>query len=309
MPNRPSIHHPTILVAGVAVVDFVFKVEEMPRLAQKYRAKDAEIIGGGCAANAAVAISRLGGRPILAGRIGQDIIGDLILDELRQEKVDVDLVHRFEGHRSSFSSVYIDGAGERQIVSFRDTTMSFAGDWLRESFPKKIDAALADTRWPEGAAAAMEGARKLGVPGVIDAEPPTHDAIAALRAASHVAFSRQGLADFSGVTAVAEGLKIARQKLEHFVCVTDGAKGVWHLEGSRAIHTPAFAVDVVDTLGAGDIWHGAFTMRLAEGAPERDSIVFANAVSAIKCTRFGGRKGTPSREEVSKFLALRDAVV
>ncbi len=294
---------PTILVAGVAVVDFVFQLEEMPRHAQKYRAKDAEIIGGGCAANAAVAISRLGGKPVLAGRIGEDIIGDLILDELKLENVDTSLVRRFEGHRSSFSSVYIDAAGERQIVSFRDTTMSFAGDWLRNSFPQGIDAALADTRWPEGAAAAMEGARRLGVPGVIDAEPPTHDADAALKAASHVAFSRQGLADFSGVTAIADGLRIAREKLHHFVCVTDGAKGVWHLEGAKAVHTPAFHINVVDTLGAGDIWHGAFAMHLAEGFSDQQSIVFANAVSALKCTRFGGRKGTPSRDEVMAFLA------
>lgn len=305
MKKLPKHNRPVILVAGVAVVDFVFKVEEMPRLAQKYRARDAGIIGGGCAANAAVAISRLGGRAILSGRIGEDIIGDMILQDLKAERVDTTLVRRFEGHRSSFSSVYIDGAGERQIVSFRDTTMSFAGDWLEASFPAKINAALADTRWPEGAAAAMAGARRLGVPGIIDAEPPTHEAGAALQLASHIAFSRQGLAEFSGAGGVEDGLRICAGKLQGFVCVTDGAKGVWHFENGKAVHTSAFAVEAVDTLGAGDVWHGAFTLRLAEGANEAAAIVFANAVSALKCTRFGGRKGTPGRAEVEEFLAAR----
>ena len=75
---------PSILVAGVAVIDFVFEVDTMPDRPQKYRARDAYITGGGNAANAAVAISRLGGRSMLAARLGDDAIADLILDSLHR---------------------------------------------------------------------------------------------------------------------------------------------------------------------------------------------------------------------------------
>jgi len=66
---------------------------------------------------------------------------------------------------------------------------------------------------------------------------------------------------------------------------------------------PAFAVRAVDTLGAGDVFHGAFALAIGEGMPERRAVRFANAAAALKCTRFGGgRGGAPSRAEVERFL-------
>ena len=65
---------------------------------------------------------------------------------------------------------------------------------------------------------------------------------------------------------------------------------------------PGYRVEAVDTLGAGDVWHGAFALKLAEGATETDAIRFASAVAAIKCTRRGGRAGTPTRAETEHFM-------
>ena len=122
----------TILLAGVAVIDFVFSVDEMPRLAEKYRARDAAIVGGGCAANAAVTVARLGGRAKLAARLGRDRIGDMIIADLEGEGIDCGLCRQFDGGRSSFSSVFVDPAGDRQIVNFRDETISVESGWLEE---------------------------------------------------------------------------------------------------------------------------------------------------------------------------------
>jgi len=68
-------------------------------------------------------------------------------------------------------------------------------------------------------------------------------------------------------------------------------------------HLPAFAVPVVDTLAAGDVFHGAFALELARGKAAADALRFAAAAAAIKCTRPGGRGGSPSRDEVEKFLS------
>lgn len=295
----------SILLAGVAVIDFIFMLDRMPRAAEKYRARDAAVSGGGCAANAAVAVARLGGQASLAARVGADMVGDMIVAGLEAEGVDCSRVRRFEGCRSSFSSVYVDGAGERQIVNFRDVSLSFDAAWLAAEIPSRFDAALGDTRWPQGSALALRAARERGVPGVLDAEAPIAEARDALHAASHIAFSMQGLRDHCGHADVARGLRQAAEETGAWVCVTDGANGVTCLAQGELSHVAAFPVDAVDTLGAGDVWHGAFALGLGEGMDERRAVRFANAVAATKCTRFGGRSGIPRRAEVARFLEER----
>ncbi|MEX0404951.1 PfkB family carbohydrate kinase [Aquibium sp. LZ166] len=291
-----------ILTVGVAVIDIVMSVDELPRQPEKYRARDAAIIGGGCAANAAVAVARLGGEALLAARIGRDPIGGMIVSGLEAEGVDCALVRRLEGGRSSFSSIYVDANGERQIVNFRDMALSFDASWLEPAIPDALDAILADTRWPQGAAVAMTAARARGIPGILDAEAPVREAAEALQKASHIAFSAQGLRDFAGTEDLAAALRSAHEETGAWVCCTNGSEGVDFFEAGEPAHVPAFAVDVVDTLGAGDVWHGAIALAVGEGQPERDAIRFANAVAALKCTRFGGRAGTPDRAETEAFM-------
>lgn len=289
-----------ITIAGVAVVDFIMMMDEMPRLAEKYRAKDSAIVGGGCAANAAVAIARLGGKAHLAARLGADAIGDMIINDLKREGVDCDGVKRFDGCRSSYSSVFLDADGERQIVNFRDMAISFDAAWLA---PSPSHAFLADTRWPDGALALMQAAKAQGVPGVMDAEAPVMEAEAAIMVASHLAFSMQGLRDFCDDGDVDAMLRQAQAKTGAWVCVTDGAEGVFWLGGDGALkHRAAFAVAVIDTLGAGDVWHGAFALALGAGAGEEMAIEFASATAALKCTKLGGRDGAPQLPELSDFL-------
>ena len=87
------------------------------------------------------------------------------------------------------------------------------------------------------------------------------------------------------------------------MAATDGAHGTFWLDGTEVRHVPAFDVEVVDTLGAGDVFHGAFAAGLMEGATPEAALRFASAAAAIKCTRRGGRAGIPDREEVVGFLA------
>ena len=177
-----------VLVVGVAVADIVMQVETLPRRAEKYRAADAAISVGGCAANAAVAIARHGGRARLGARLGGDLVGDLILGKLREDGVDVALCDRREGARSSFSSIYVDAAGERQIMNYRGRDLSPTLDLSRAAPARAV---LADNRWPDLTAEALATARRWGVPGIVDAEAPFE--ADAIRGATHLAFSVQGL--------------------------------------------------------------------------------------------------------------------
>ncbi len=294
-----------VFVIGVAVVDFVFAVGALPTRAAKHRAKQAEIVGGGCAANAAVAIARLGGQALLGARLGDDALGDIIVADLEFEGVDTALVQRFAAARSSFSSIYVDDQGERQIMNFRGSGLGLATDWIASAPP--VDAVLVDTRWSEGAVAGLQRAREQGVPGIVDAEAPMDFEV--LTAASHVAFSRDGLLSLCGLeTSTAAGpqlesaLRQAGQRLATWVCVTDGALGCFYLDAGRFVHEPVLPITVRDTLAAGDVWHGAFALALGEGQGEGDAVRFANAAAALKCQTFGGRKGSPDRAAVMTFL-------
>lgn len=286
---------------GHAVQDYVFSLPGLPSGGRKFRAEAFDGVGGGPAATAAVAIARLGGGASLATRLGDDAVADAIVGELEGYGVDCARVKRFAGRASSLSAVMVDAHGERMIVNYRDAQMPAGAGWISDA--SGFDAVLADTRWPEGAAAGFAAARAAGVPAVLDADDPVPDDPEMLGRATHLAFSADGLAGLTGEKDPARGLTSVYDRFGAWTCVTDGARGVMISDGDGLSAIGAFAVDVVDTLGAGDVWHGAFALRLAEGARAADAVRFASAAAAIKVTRKGGRAGAPRRTEVEAFLA------
>jgi len=291
-----------IAVCGSAVVDMVLQVESFPRKPEKHTAQRATLVGGGCAANAAVAIARLGGQAQMLARLGQDDIGALIERDLVAEGVDCSTIMHQNGGQSAMSSVLVDAAGERQITAFRGANLPDLPSWTAQTLAP-FDAALADTRWPEAAAILLAAARNRGVPGVLDGEAPVPANLLVL--ASHCAFSMQGLTALTGHSDAVRGLREIYPQSGGWICATDGPNGVFIHDETGPSHVPAFTTQVVDTLGAGDVWHGGFTLRLAEGASAHDAIIFANAVAALKCQGEGGRKATPSRNQVEEFLEER----
>jgi sulfofructose kinase len=244
---------------------------------------------------------------MLAARVGEDAAADLIVEELQSYEVDCTLVRRFAGCASSVSAVIVDSRGERMIVNHLDPTLPDDPDWLPAPWVTGADVVLADTRWPEGALAALFAARSAGLPGVLDADRPVPADGALLRAASHVAFSADALEDYSGIAEPARALVEVGRDLPGWCAVTAGAEGVYALQGGELRRFPAFVVPVVDTLGAGDVWHGAFALALAEGRDESAAVRFASAAAALKVQRAGGRSGAPTRAELDEFLGANFA--
>jgi sugar/nucleoside kinase (ribokinase family) len=119
---------------------------------------------------------------------------------------------------------------------------------------------------------------------------------------SHVVFSHEGLTATAEKTDLAEGLLAVRAHTPSFLGVTNGADDMHWLESDHVRRMASFRVNAVDTLGAGDVFHGAFALALAEGRTEADAMRFASAAAALKCTRFGGITGAPTRAEVDALL-------
>jgi len=206
--------------------------------------------------------------------------------------------------------VLLDARGERLVIGYRGTALSAPTDWLPLATVESAGAVLADVRWPQGAAAILAAARHAGVPAILDAEvahPKVLDALVPL--ADHVIFSERGLAVFAPGSLEA-GLRRALSTGARVAAVTQGEAGAWWIdarapEGVR--HTPAFRVNVVDTLAAGDVFHGAYAFAIAQRMPMDQAVRFASAAAAIKCSRPGGRAGAPSRAEVEALLARTGA--
>ena len=167
------------------------------------------------------------------------------------------------------------------------------------------DAVLIDNRFPEFSLPIALAAKKRGKIVLMDADDPTRETDALLNACTHVVFSSHGLRNTAQMQDFAAGLNAVAQRTPALLAVTDGANGSWWHDGRAVHHIAAHPVKAMDTLGAGDVFHGACVLALAEGRDFEQALRFSAAAAAIKCTRFGGVAGAPSRAEVEAFLASR----
>jgi len=287
---------------GLVTLDLVLRTATLPAGPGKSFATGLAEIGGGPAASAAVCIARLGGGATLAGRLGEDDTGRRLTEELQDEGVDTAWLRRFAGVRSPMSAVMVDDAGERSIMAFSDPRMPADAAWLTPALDG--GAVLADLTWPQGALALFGRAQTARLPRVLDADRFRHPAGIVrelVEAASHAIFSRPGLAQLTGQDDIAAGLaRLAGAG--RMVAVTDGADGVFWLDGATLRQQRPPRITPLDTTGAGDAFHGAFALALARGQALLPALRFATGVAAAKCTVAGGRAGLPTPAGLAAFL-------
>ena len=295
-----------IICLGKSTLDRIWPVAELPTKGGKYRASNYLELGGGMAATAAVAITRLGAKAAFCGRAGNDPAGHAMLEELAGYDVDVSQFRLFANARSPVSGILVDKEGERVIASFGGEGIPEDADWLQLDDVQNADAVLVDVRWKEGGIAICSAARPLGIPTVMDGESADTDIFEALLPLiDHAIFSLQGLRSFGGgkITSHMQILQRVRRLGCKVAAVTMGEQGCLWLDDDGPHHQPAFGVNVMDTTGAGDVFHGAYALALSEGRTISDAMRFASGVAALKCTHHGGRAGIPNRQEVDQFLA------
>jgi sugar/nucleoside kinase (ribokinase family) len=296
-----------VLCAGGAVQDIVMRVEAFPKPGHKVQGSEYVVTTGGQSGNAAVAIARLGGDAFYAGTLGapDDPVASEIVAALEQEGVDCSGTVRVKGAKSSVSLIMLDTGGEKMIATRRDSGLNHAELPHIPELVARADAVLADNRYPLFAVPVCNAAKARGIPRVLDFDKPTKFDDPLLLLQTHVVASADAAREATGEQDLRAALKTMGQHLDCFLAITDGPAGYYWLDGGELRHVPAFKVDVVDSLGAGDVFHGAFALRLAETGDEVESMRFASAAAAIKCTRFGGTTGAATREEVETFLRDR----
>jgi sulfofructose kinase len=295
---------PKILCAGIAVQDIIMRVEAFPAPGTKVAASDFIVTGGGCAANAAVAVARLGGRTTFAGPLGSedDAVSTRIVADLGKEGIDCAGVVRIAGATASVSLILLDAQGEKSIATRRGTGLGEALPKNADRLVADADAVLVDNRFPDFVAAVCRAARARGIPVVIDLDQATRADDPLLALGSHVIASAEALGGTTGEADFGAALARLADHVDGFVAVTDGPNGVTWREHGTPRHVPAFQVRAIDTLAAGDVFHGGFTLALAEGRDIENCLRFGAAAAALKCTRFGGADEAPRRADVDAFL-------
>jgi sulfofructose kinase len=202
------------------------------------------------------------------------------------------------------AAILIDREGERLVVPYYDAALDPDPSWLPLAEIAGFDGVLVDVRWPPGAGAVLDAARRAGRIAMLDGDiAPAETLDDLVPRASHVVFSEPGLAGWTSVAGAEAGLRAARLRHPGFLAVTLGPEGAMWLEGDALGRAPAPRIDAIDTLAAGDVFHGAFLLALAERRPVAEAARFACVAAALKCRAFGSRTTTPGRAEVEAALA------
>jgi sulfofructose kinase len=297
---------PIVSCVGLAVEDTVFAMDGAVAVGEKNFAKHIERVGGGPAANAAVTVASLGGSARLVSVVGLDATGDRLIADLNSYEVDTSRIRKTISGPTPESAVVVDGGGERTIVNRTDIAL-WVGQTVTDSDIEGSDAVLVDLRWLSGAVEAVRIASETGVPSLVDydlTDVAVPDAL--LELPSHVIFSLPALVGLTGVADPSKALEMVPSRRNLFVGVTLGAGGVMWREDGHLQHLDAFEVDALGTLGAGDVFHGAFALGLAEGLETTANMRRASAAAALTCVRGGARRGIPSRMDVEAFLKEAD---
>jgi sugar/nucleoside kinase (ribokinase family) len=296
---------PRILCIGMPVRDLTFRVGGVPGRGSKENATHFDEICGGNALNGAIAIVRLGGRASICGPMGdsRETSSRYIFEQLAHEGIETEHIVHMPGLVTPISAVMVDPSGERTIVTFRDPELWKVHLPPVETLLDDCAAILTESRCAEFCTDLCAEARRRGIPVVVDVDRAMSLREGLLHASSHLVFSSEPLQETADVTDDAQALNKIAKLTPSFLAGTRGPRGtIWLDEQGNIQETPAFPVHTVDTLGAGDVFHGAFTLAVTEGQELRQALRFASAAAALKCTRFGGAFAAPQRAEVEAFL-------
>ena len=297
---------PRILCVGIPVRDLTFRVGGVPARGSKENASHFDEICGGNALNAAIGIVRLGGRASICGPMGdaRETSSRFIFEKLAHEGIETKHIVHMPGLVTPISTVMVDPSGERTIVTFRDPELWKVHLPSTEMLLEDCAAILTESRCAEFCTDLCAEARRRGIPVVVDVDRAMSLREGLLTASSHLVFSSEPLQETADVTDDGQALKKIAKLTPSFLAGTRGPKGtIWLDEQGNLQETPAFPVHTVDTLGAGDVFHGAFALAITENQDIPSALRFASAAAALKCTRFGGAFAAPQRAEVEELLS------
>lgn len=289
---------------GTPYYDMVINVSKMPGLDGAAGANEAFYQGGGKVATAMAAAARLGRSAGMMAKVGENHRGQFIINDFRYNGVDTSaIIVDAPGTSSPFCLSLSEEEHKTRIFIGKEGT---AGELLPEEidyeYLGKAKYLHLENGRPASAAAALF-AREHGIVTVMDADNYQEGIVKLLPCLDVFIASEFFYRDMFGDLPYEEGCRKLLEAGPSTAIVTLGSRGSVGMTAQDGFfRTESFQVPVRDTTGAGDVFHGAYIVGLLEGMDAPECARFASAVSAIKCTCFGGRTGIPNRETVQRFL-------
>jgi len=289
---------------GLNSVDFLTVVPEFPAPNSKMKMLQFSKQGGGQVATAMVALSRWGLKTRYIGKVGEDELGQFSLNSIHEEGVDISSVTIEPNATNQLAMIIVDSStGDRTILWNRDERlMCREGELRKEEVCSgkilhldghDIHAALRCARW----------ARGERIPTAIDLDKVEPLTPALIKEIDFIIISSRFPMMYTGISDRKKALLELQKQTSGFLCSTLGHEGAITLVNGEFLHVEGFRVNVVDTTGAGDVFHGGFIYGLLQNWEVAEILRFANAAAALKCKELGGRRGIPTLEEVKRFLS------
>lgn len=281
-----------VLCVGHASYDLVFSVPHHPTEDEKIFADGFTGCGGGPAANAAVAVSRLGFKSAFAGYLGKDPFGERHHQELIENRVDTRLTVRGQSP-TPISAVLVKPDGKRALINYKIDTKPLPAENMDFS-GIKTKTVLFDGHEPFLSLALAVRLCRENIPTVLDAGSLHEGTKALMGQVDYLVCSEKFAGQVAGNVEQALNALI---EISPAVVITLSEKGLIWRKGVEQGEMPAFAVTDIDSTGAGDAFHGAFAAAVSSGMDWLDILRYASAAGALCCTKMGARPGLPSKEE------------
>lgn len=281
-----------VLCVGYACYDLIFSVDKHPLADEKTVAQQLLNCGGGPAANASVAVAKLGFKSAFAGYLGTDLYGEQHCQEFEQEGVDISLINRANSP-TPLSTVLVKPDGKRALITYAGDTQALTANSI-DFFTVKPKVILFDGHQPHLSPELIEIAQKYNISTVLDAGSLHAGTKYLLDKVDYLLASEKFALQYSG------NVKSALNQLAELapnVAITLGEKGlIWQQQEDKG-HLKACTVNAIDTTGAGDAFHGAFAAALASNLSWIECLKFASVAGSFCCTKMGARLGLPTQEE------------
>lgn len=303
----------TITILGSSNVDFIMKVNRLPRRGETV--SDAAFMQtfGGKGANQAVAVARACGRARFITCLGDDLYAPRLREAWRKDNIDIAAVAVHEGVSCGTALIMLDEQGDNYLTVSPGANYRLTPEVVRQHEGLIADSSMVVMQMEIPVASIMEALRMASehaVPVLMNYAPTRDLSLPVTQAMTGLVVNEieAGLLAGRQVDTPEDAAAAAKVLLERgprFVIVTLGAAGAHVASRDQAgFLSPAFRVQAVDTTAAGDTFCGVLAVSLAEGRPMRDAVRFAHAASALSVSRMGAQPSIPKREEIERFLAV-----
>lgn len=292
---------PRVVVVGSCSMDLVVTSSRRPGAGETVLGESFKTVPGGKGANQAVAAARLGADVSMIGRVGDDSLGQTILDNLKQNGVCTDNVEPVT-HCESGTAHIILAEGDNSIIVVEAANRHVTPEYVEQARAviEQADIVLIQQEIPaETVLLVSRICKQSGVPLLLNPAPARPVEAEVIDNSAYLTPNEHEASLLFDGTELGESLR----KYPNRLIVTEGSRGARYFDGQEEAVVPSYPVEAVDTTGAGDTFNAAFAVALAEGKSIADSLRFANRAASLSVTRFGAQGGMPKRAEVEEALA------